>query len=126
MVIEGDKIYLGDDPKCSAYQFAILYLTRELNIASELLSQCGDPQMELSQILVDEGYRAAIRGKIVGDGLDALLLSRELDWQGIMVSDAYEEIHTRKAVESGQNGRIEKREIITPEEFAAVQAIIMK
>lgn len=23
MVIEGDKIYLGDDPKCSAYQFAI-------------------------------------------------------------------------------------------------------
>ena len=43
-----------------------------------------------------------------------------------MVSDAYEEIHTRTAVESGQNGRIEKREIITPEEFAAVQAIIMK
>ena len=28
-----------------------------------------------------------------------------------MVSDAYEEIHTRKAVESGQNGRIEKIKI---------------
>lgn len=41
-------------------------------------------------------------------------------------SNAYEEIHTRKMVESGQNVRIEKREIITPEEFVAVQAIIMK
>lgn len=82
--------------------------------------------MVLSQILGDEGYGAAIRGKIVGDGLDTLLLSRELDWQGIMVSDVYEEIHIRKTVVSGQSGRIEKSEIITPEEFAAVQAIIMK
>lgn len=44
MVIEGDKIYLGDDPKCSVHQFAILYLTKELNIASELLSSVVIPR----------------------------------------------------------------------------------
>lgn len=45
---------------------------------------------------------------------------------GIMVADIYDESCIRKTVESGQNRRTEKREIITLEEFAAVQEIIMK
>lgn len=126
MAVEDDKIYLGDELQCTAYQFAICYLTKELNIASELLSQCGGPQMELAQILEDEGYKAAIRGRIVDEGVAALLMSREPNWQGVMVADVYEEMVAHKTAESNENQTAEKRDIITPEEFAAAQAILMK
>lgn len=126
MAVEDDKIYLGDELQCSSYQFAICYLTRELNIASELLSQCGDPQMGLAQILEDEGYKTAIRGRIVDEGVAALLVSREPNWQGVMVDGVYEEMVARKTAESNQNQTAEKRDIITPEQFTAAQAILIK
>lgn len=45
---------------------------------------------------------------------------------GIMVKNVYDESCIRKTVESGQNRRTEKREIIMLEEFTAVQEIVMK
>ena len=76
---------------CYVYRLSLIHI---------LLSQCGDPQMELAQILEDEGYKAAIRGKIVDEGVAALLMNREPNWQGVMVADVYEEMLARKTAES--------------------------
>ncbi|WP_270810021.1 hypothetical protein [Hungatella effluvii] len=127
MSVKNNMIFCEDEPKCSTYQFAKCYLTRELNMASELLHQCGDQQMQLTQILEDEGYKAAIRKKIVDEGIYALLLRGEQNWQGVTVTDKYEALHAQKTEESKQLHRLtERSDIITPEQFAAAQSIIMK
>lgn len=49
----------------------------------------------------------------------------EQDWQGLMVANMYKELQTQKNSKV-QTVQGDSSEIITPEEFAAAQSILMK